>query len=117
MAHEHRNPLTTMKILVQTALEGGPECRLEGHDLTVLEEAITRQERSLKALVDFARPPKPHARRFDAAAMLGHAAKLCVSQAVRQGIHMCVDLPYEPAEIFGDSELIRQLHLNLLLNA
>ncbi len=117
MAHELRNPLTTMKILVQTALEDGPEGRIEGHDLTVLEEEIGRQERSLKALVDFARPPKPRPRRFDAAAMLGHTAKLCLAQAERQGIHICQDLPAEAAEIIGDSEQIRQVYLNLLLNA
>jgi signal transduction histidine kinase len=117
MAHELRNPLTTMKILVQTALEDGPHGRIEGHDLTVLEEEIGRQERSLKALVDFARPPKPRPRRFDAAALLSHAAKLCQSQAERQGIHICVEAPSEPAEIFGDSEQVRQVYMNLLLNA
>lgn len=117
MAHELRNPLTTMKILVQSALEDGPHGRIEGHDLTVLEEEIGRQERSLKALVDFARPPKPRPRRFDAAALLAHAAKLCQGQAERQGIHIYVDVPPEPGEIFGDSEQVRQVYLNLLLNA
>src|SRR5262249_53971178 len=52
MAHELRNPLTSMKILVQAALEapggegGGAWASpgLSGRDLAVLEEEITRLE-------------------------------------------------------------------------
>ena len=45
IAHELRNPLMAMKILVQAAAEASPPV-LADRDLLVLEEEITRLERS-----------------------------------------------------------------------
>ena len=41
IAHELRNPLMAMKILIQAAAERSPAV-LEGHDLSVLEEEIKK---------------------------------------------------------------------------
>ena len=65
LAHELRNPLTAMKILVQSAVERGEPAGLRGRALAVLEEEIRRLEGSIQAFLDFARPPAPEKRRFD----------------------------------------------------
>ena len=65
LAHELRNPLTSMKILVQSAVERGESAGLSGRPLAVLEEEIVRLEGSIQAFLDFARPPAPEKRRFD----------------------------------------------------
>ena len=57
LAHELRNPLTSMKILVQSAAERGESAGLRGRSLAVLEEEISRLEGSIQSFLDFARPP------------------------------------------------------------
>ena len=57
LAHELRNPLTSMKILIQTATEQQDESGLSGRDLAVFEEEINRLEQLVKTFLDFARPP------------------------------------------------------------
>lgn len=53
IAHELRNPLMSMKILVQAALEKGGSAALSGRDLLVLEEEMNRLEASIKALLEW----------------------------------------------------------------
>ena len=67
-AHELRNPLMAMKILVQSAADRTGGVGLVGRNLVVLEEEMTRLERLTSTLLDFARPPLPEKRAFDAGA-------------------------------------------------
>ena len=57
IAHELRNPLTSVKLLVQTAQR---QVRQEpaGQQLQVVQQEISRLEGTIQALLDFARPPK-----------------------------------------------------------
>jgi hypothetical protein len=57
MAHELRNPLMPMKMLVQAAIERRDDQSLRGRSLEVLNEEISRLEQSIQSLLDFARPP------------------------------------------------------------
>ena len=59
MAHEVRNPLMAMKILVQTVLATDAGGGLRGRDLAVMEEEITRLEQVIQGFLHFARPPRP----------------------------------------------------------
>ena len=64
-AHELRNAIMPMKILVQVAAARTPTPMLDGPDLGVVEQEITRLEHSVQALLDFARPPQPEKHLFD----------------------------------------------------
>jgi two-component system sensor histidine kinase HydH len=117
IAHELRNPLMAMKILVQAASEESPPV-LAGRDLTVLEEEITRLERSTETFLDFARPPEIERRTFDLRNLIGQILDLVSVRAQRQGAQLRCELPgNRPLLIQADMGQIRQVLLNLLLNA
>lgn len=117
IAHELRNPLMAMKILVQAAGEEDPPV-LAGRDLAVLEEEITRLERSTETFLDFARPPQVELRSFDLRTLISQILDLVSVRAQRQGVQIRCDLPADRAiPIEADVGQIRQVLLNLLLNA
>jgi signal transduction histidine kinase len=117
MAHELRNPLMAMKVLVQAAGEAGPPSLLEGRDLEVLEEEITRLEGLVQTFLDFARPPRPEKRDFALQPLLGQVLDLVSARAGQQGVRLERDLPAEPVVVRADAGQVRQVVLNLVLNA
>ncbi len=116
MAHELRNPLTPMKMLVQAAMEkkdGG----LQGRALEVIHEEIMRQEKSLQAFLDFARPPNPEKTRCTMQEVLRTTSDLVQGRCDQQGVELSVRLPDSPVVGLADRNQMCQLVLNLLLNA
>jgi two-component system sensor histidine kinase HydH len=116
MAHELRNPLTSMKLLVQGASRDG-SVGLYGRDLAVFGEEITRVERLVQTLLDFARPPQPNRTSFDLAELVKESANFVAPQAEPKNIRLQCRLPQFPVWIKADQGQIRQVLLNLLLNA
>ena len=117
LAHELRNPLTAMKILIQAAIEKGPSASLAGRDLAVLEAETTRLERSIQTFLDFARPPTSTKWSADIRQALGQTLDLVRARADRQGVRIQCDPDAGELLIEADHEELRQLFLNLLLNA
>ncbi len=117
MAHELRNPLTAMKMLIQNAVKARPGNGLTDRDLGVLEAETARLERSLQTFLDFARPPALEKRRGDLCQAIGQTLALIRACAERQGVQIHCELPGRPLMIEADHEQLRQLFLNLLLNA
>jgi two-component system, NtrC family, sensor histidine kinase HydH len=117
LAHELRNPLTSIKILVQAAQQPGTSASLQGRDLEVLEEEIGRLETAIGTFLDFARPRKLQERRFDLRGVVRQTFDLVRPRAEQQGVDLRCDLPEAPVEIWADPEPVRQVILNLLLNA
>jgi two-component system, NtrC family, sensor histidine kinase HydH len=120
MAHELRNPLTSMKILVQAAQgqaggEGG--ARLGNRDLAVLEEEITRLEQLVRSFLQYARPPLPEKKILDLRSVVGEVTELAARRAARVGTQLAYEPPPEPARAEVDPDQFRQVVLNLLLNA
>src|SRR5262249_39203826 len=94
-AHELRNPLMSMKVLVQSAASRGGRA-LTGRALAVLEEEITRLEGLTTTFLDFARPPRPEKRPFDLRALLEETAELVAGRAGQWDVRVECDLPAAP---------------------
>jgi signal transduction histidine kinase len=117
VAHELRNPLTSVKMLVQTGLEGAAPPGLQPDDLAIIEHEIRRMEACIQTFLDFARPPSSERRRTDLVAVVRRAAALVEGRVRRQHVSCAVDVPARPIELLIDGEQIHQVLVNLLLNA
>jgi signal transduction histidine kinase len=117
LAHELRNPLTAMQTLVEAARSGADGGRLEGQDLAVLEEEIARLNRSIQSFLDYARAPKLERKSVDLRDIVQRTRQLLAARADRQEIQLAAQLPDQPVTVNADAEQLRQVLLNLVLNA
>jgi signal transduction histidine kinase len=129
MAHELRNPLTSMKLLVQAAQAqesrsaaghepgNGSARGLGGRDLRILEEEISRLEGLVQSFLQFARPPKLERREVNLNQLVEQAARFLEARAAQRGIRIECRLPGDPLWFPVDAGQFGQVLLNLLLNA
>lgn len=117
LAHEMRNPLTPVKMLVQMALGRGDGTGLNEHELKIISTEIGRLERSIQSFLDFARPPRLERRRADLKQTAGDAVDLVMGRCHSQDIDLSTEFPRESCVLDHDPTQIKQVVLNLLLNA
>jgi two-component system sensor histidine kinase HydH len=117
LAHELRNPLTSIKLLVQAAGENGSQVGLHGRSLAVVEEEIERLEHLVQSFLDFARPAKMQTQPLDLGPLVEQTIRLVGPRAALKSVAIETRLGDEPAILEADPGYIRQLLLNLLLNA
>lgn len=115
LAHEIRNPLTSVKLLVQNAEER--RIGLDERELEILTEEIARLEKLLQTFLDFARPPKLEKLPVDVHELLEQSLRLIGQAALKQGVELVYQR--DPAELSldADPQHLRQVILNLLLNS
>ncbi|MDR3621077.1 MAG: ATP-binding protein [Paludisphaera borealis] len=117
MAHELRNPLTAISMLVQLQREKAQEEGLPAEDLHVIEQEIGRMEERLNAFIDFARPARPRWRRIDLAEVTAQTLSLMQGRASKQRVQLNFHAPAAPIVIEADAEQIGRVLINLGLNA
>jgi two-component system sensor histidine kinase HydH len=117
LAHELRNPLTAMKTIVDSARRGGPAHSLDDRDLAVLKEEITRLDGSLQSFLDYARPPRLAKCPVDLGTIAEKTRQLLAGRAEQQSVHISIEQPQGRVVINADPEQLRQVMLNLMLNA
>jgi signal transduction histidine kinase len=111
MAHELRNPLTSIMMMVQTATPDEPA------DFDVIEDEVRRMERTIQACLDFAKPPEPHRGPLDVRDVVRDACRLVEGRLRRQQIELVLEQADEPLVVLADANQLHQVFLNLLLNA
>jgi signal transduction histidine kinase len=117
VGHEIRNPLTSIKMLVQAAIEDPDQSQLTLEDLKVIEGEIRRMERSLKTFLEFARPPKPERRPVDVMEIIGAVVGLVRGRAEKQRVTTRVEGPTGPVMLTADPGQLHQVLVNIILNS
>jgi signal transduction histidine kinase len=117
VAHELRNPLTSIKGLIQVNLRELGSRGLTTDDLEVIEHEIRRMEKTLQTFLDFARPPQPDRHLQTIAPIVERVLALVGGRARKQHVELKFlrPEPFAQAEVDGDQ--VQQLLLNLVLNA
>ncbi|HTD79262.1 MAG TPA: histidine kinase dimerization/phospho-acceptor domain-containing protein, partial [Chloroflexota bacterium] len=117
VAHEVRNPLTSIKMLVGAALKSPETQALTSDDLNVMYKEVGRLEQTVQALLDFARPPRAQRQPADLRAVIGEALGLVRARARQQGVALHVHQPDAPVMASVDRGQFTTVLVNLLLNA
>lgn len=117
VAHELRNPLTAVKMLVQTQREQPKVSDQLAEDLTIIEDEIRRMERSIQTFLDFAKPQAPARRPIDPTDVVRRTFSLIEPRARNQKVTLKRLEPGKPLLIEADGEQLLQLIYNLCLNA
>jgi signal transduction histidine kinase len=117
VAHEIRNPLTSIKLLLQHAVRQSTGLRMEEAKVNLILDEIDRMELIIQGLLDFSRPPRLNRVRHDLRDTLQRALNLVEARAHQQKIEIIVHAGEAPLTVDGDTEKLHQVLVNLLINA
>lgn len=113
IAHELRNPLTAVKLLVDGAVEQGVS--LQGTELLVLQDEVAHMEQMTQSFLDFARPPKLTRQPLQIDQVVEQCVELVRRRCEMLGIRLSCQA--NAIHVMGDPQQLRQVILNVLLNA
>jgi len=116
VSHNLRNPLSSMKTVLQVQLENPhlpPDLR---HDCTLVLGEIDRMGAKLTELLHFAKP-SVNERRVGAVALAREAATLFRHDAERRNVQLEFEAPAEEAAVLASEEAFNEILSNLVVNA
>ena len=124
LAHEIKNPLSTIGLNIQLLAESLAELEIEqddrarlGRRVDALQREIERLKDILTDFLDFAGEKKLDPSPTDLNAMVGELADFFHPQAERQSVRLYVTPSTDSVVADVDGPLVKQAVLNLLLNA
>ncbi|MCA9039932.1 MAG: PAS domain-containing protein [Planctomycetaceae bacterium] len=117
VAHEIRNPLTSIKMLIQADRQRLEKQGMPSEDLELVEQEIRRMERSVSSLLDYARPSQPVRKVVSLRQVLDRTRTLLEGRARAARIRLNLVDTNDLLDVVADPEQLQQLFLNLILNA
>ena len=116
LAHEIRNPLTIIKGSLRTLRRGArPGDAAAVRAIDDIEGEVTRLNRLVHDVLDYARPIRFTIERVDVGRLVHDAANAVAAN--QPGPEIRVALPPDPVEIDTDGDRLRQALVNVLSNA
>ena len=117
IAHEIRNPLTSVKLNVQKLAEFTDLTQAEHEHLDLSIEGIAQIEKFIKQMLDYTRVSELNLEEFGIEQVLDESLKVIGGQLKERGL--IVEKIYAPGlpQVRVDADKLRQVFLNLLRNA
>ena len=117
IAHELNNPLTGVLTFTSLMRKKAPEGSEDAEDLDLVIRETKRCASIIKRLLDFAREKVPVKGFFSLERVIEDTVRFVERPASLQQIEINTDLDPGLPQIWGDADLIKQVILNLLVNA
>ena len=115
--HEIRNPLGAIKGATEIIERDIPSDSPRREFLTVIEREVDRLNRLVMEFLNFAKPRQPHKAAASLNNLIRSVVTLTSKEAAKRGVELEVQLDEQLPTVFADSDQIRQVLINLILNA
>jgi|GEM_PF-704415 len=116
IAHEIRNPLTSIKAFVELLPRKMNDPRFLREMGAYVPREVERVDKLIRDLIDFARPRKPKRSVVDIGSLVGSSIALLAPSLAKRGVAM--ESGSRPGMLASvDADQVRQCVLNLVLNA
>ena len=117
VAHEIRNPLTSIKIFIQTLEKEIDLDETQQEDFRIIRKEVDRLNEIVVRFLTFARPEEPQLQSVNLYRLVIDTLNLLMTTIKNNGIQLEVSLSPGLPMVIGDSKQLEQVLLNLLLNA
>ncbi len=117
IAHEIRNPLTSVKLNIQKVLSSPNIKEDEKEHLEIAQEGINQIDKIVKDILDFARVTRLNLDEFFLPNIIDESIKLVLNEL--KGKEITIEKKFEPdlPTIVVDADKLRQVFINLLVNS
>jgi two-component system sensor histidine kinase HydH len=122
LAHEIRNPLSSLDIHVQLLEEdlalASPRVKEKtGSRLEIIHGELHRLENIVKHFLSLAGPSSLHLETVEVARVIGHVCELLRPEAAARGVEIAMNITDAPLTLTADSVQLTQALVNLVINA
>ncbi len=117
IAHEIRNPLTSIKIFIQSLEKEIDLDENQEEDFRIILKEIDRINENITRFLNFARPEEPLFQTINISALIKNTVNLLTAKLKNSNIRLDINLPDEHPPVEGDPKQLSQVFLNLFLNA
>ncbi len=117
IAHEIRNPLTSVKLNIQKLERSENMDEVEKEHLSLAQEGIKHMEKAIKDLLDFTRVSELHRSRFSIVQIMEESIKTLSDYLNLKKVSLKMHYEDHLPEVFVDGDKLRQVFLNILRNA
>jgi signal transduction histidine kinase len=117
LAHEIRNPLTAIKMLIYAMMQEPDLDEEKRHDLEIITQEINRVEGFLQNFLKYARPAKPQMQNIAIVPVIRETLQLMQPRFRQSEITLEERYEQEDQKLNADPGMIRQVIMNLVLNA
>jgi two-component system sensor histidine kinase HydH len=117
VAHEVRNPLSSIKGLAALLGSRFAEASEERHSATLLIEEVERLNRAITELLNFAKPLPLNREPVDLATLIANSLSLVAGDAAALGVTTDSTVAQDIPQLSADHDRLSQVLLNLYLNS
>ncbi len=117
IAHEIRNPLSSIRGLAQFVYNSFSKTDERKEDLNTIIQEVDRLNKLVVQVLDFAKLQKPNLTRFSLNDLIGKITELFKLETKNKQINFSSELSPDISEIQADEDQVRQILMNVIINA